>query len=324
MGRKAPSFIDTEENLGQILDRYGLRLKSYTRPTGGVINNNFIVDTTTGKFVLRASAYGARKDEDILYELRLIETLARRGAPVTRTLLNDSGKTLTHYTDRKGHAWQVIVMHFVKGRHLKANDLPLIDIVAETHAHLHLVARRYPTRESVEETVRGHLSWLDKEIERARPLFKKCGKDPALMEIYRTVREDLIATIPRIYTLPHGEVHLDYDSDNILVSGKRVAAVIDFDDIANAPFIWDIGNSLWWWLDNNPISKHERIIEKYVMAYSSVRRATRKEIELLPLFMRIRNISIVTFRSANFAHCVKPEQIDRWIAFEDRTRTMKI
>jgi len=62
------------------------------------------------------------------------------------------------------------------------------------------------------------------------------------------VTRDIKNNADEISCLPLGLVHLDYDSDNILIKGNKIAAILDFDDLSSQPFIADLGNSLWWWL----------------------------------------------------------------------------
>lgn len=325
MKAKEPVFPGTKANIRAACARYGIEPGSFERAKGGVINANYIIAAASGRYVLRASAHGMRTDEDIRYEIAFIEALRTRGVPAVRILPNTEGDPLTIHLDQNGVRWQVVMMEFVKGRHLRHTDTKLMDEVARTQARMHRIALKHVRpKHSVTEDLAERMEWFEREIPRGALLWRSFGAEQEVMKVYADVKADIKKAMPAIRALPHGECHLDYDSDNIMVSKGHIAAVIDFDDIENAPFIWDVGNSLWWWFNESTSRTHEHILETYLLGYTAERKLTRAELDMLPLFVRLRNIMILTFRSANHPHCVTARQLSKWIAFDKTWRGMRI
>ena len=210
--------------------------------------------------------------------------------PVVKVLKNQSGSYLTKFSNFSEKAWRVILMEYVKGEHLKSSQINLIPTFAKYQAKMHIVA------DSFERTKNNFLgkmvSWLENESKEALRNIDEAKLRREYASISAEILSEAKRRIKEINALPFGMVHLDYDSDNLIVSQKQIKAILDFDDISSQPFILDTANSLWWWLFFNPLKIHTKIISLYFKTYNKYRLLSKREKDFLPFFIRMRNITL--------------------------------
>ena len=86
-------------------------------------------------------------------------------------------------------------------------------------------------------------------------------------------------------SLPHGIIHNDIFPDNVFVKNNKIVGILDFNDATTAPFIFDIGIVINFWIRIKRFdSTQEReYIKIFLDAYESTRKLTSKEWELLDM-----------------------------------------
>ena len=204
------------EILAGFLARYDVgELVSVKGIAEGVENTNYLVDTTTGRFIL--TLYEKRVDGgDLPYFMALLDHLATRGCPVPPAI-----------KDRDGVAIQTL-----EGR--PACLIQFLPGVSVTHPT--------PTQALAAGTALGemHAALADFPLERAnsmgfatwQPLLDRCGRDldsiaPGLHHDLTVALADLAATWARD-PLPRSTIHADLFPDNVLMRGDTVGGLIDF------------------------------------------------------------------------------------------------
>ena len=204
------------EILAGFLTRYDVgELVSVKGIAEGVENTNYLVDTTTGRFIL--TLYEKRVDSgDLPYFMVLLDHLAARGCPVPPAI-----------KDRDGVAIQTL-----EGR--PACLIQFLPGVSVTHPT--------PTQALAAGTALGemHAALADFPLERAnsmgfatwQPLLDRCGGAldsiaPGLHHDMTVALADLAATWARD-PLPRSTIHADLFPDNVLMRGDTVGGLIDF------------------------------------------------------------------------------------------------
>lgn len=204
------------EILAGFLARYDVgELVSVKGIAEGVENTNYLVDTTTGRFIL--TLYEKRVDGgDLPYFMALLDHLATRGCPVPPAI-----------KDRDGVAIQTL-----EGR--PACLIQFLPGVSVTHPT--------PTQALAAGTALGemHAALADFPLERAnsmgfatwQSLLDRCGRDldsiaPGLHHDLTVALADLAATWARD-PLPRSTIHADLFPDNMLMRGDTVGGLIDF------------------------------------------------------------------------------------------------
>ena len=204
------------EALADFLTRFDVgELVSSKGIAEGVENTNYLVDTTTGRFIL--TLYEKRVDGgDLPYFMALLDHLAARGCPVPPAI-----------KDRDG-----VAIHTLAGRPAcLIKFLPGVSVSHPTPAQAHaaglaLGAMHMALRDFPQERVNamGFASW--------KPLLERCGSDldtiaPGLHHDLRFALADLAATWERD-PLPRSTIHADLFPDNVLMRGDKVGGLIDF------------------------------------------------------------------------------------------------
>lgn len=181
----------------------------------GVENTNYLVDTTTGRFIL--TLYEKRVDgDDLPFFLALLDHLAARGNPVPPAI-----------KDRDG-----VAIHTLEGR--PACLIQFLPGVSISHPT--------PAQASATGAAMGamHASLADFPLGRAntmgvdswRPLFDRCGRSldqiaPGLYDSLGFALDSVIARWPRD-SLDRSAIHADLFPDNVLMRGDAVSGLIDF------------------------------------------------------------------------------------------------
>ena len=180
----------------------------------GVENSNYLVDTTSGRFIL--TLYEKRVNAgDLPFFLAMLDHLAERGNLVPRAL-----------PDRKG-----VAIHQLEGR-----PACLIEFLAGVSVSHPTTAQALAAGAAMG---RMHDSLIDftpvrensMGVDTWRPLFERCGRDldgiaPGLYDEVGFALDRVLAAWPA--HLPTGTIHADLFPDNVLMLGDAVTGLIDF------------------------------------------------------------------------------------------------
>lgn len=270
-------FVPTDELLTQILAEYSIGPFTWHYATSGIENLTLILSTVQQNYVLRVYRQGKKTASEIHIELDFLAYLKAQGLPVVPPLKNRRGDVLTAIRD-KDRLWHCLLMPFINGSHPEAYTPELLDEMATIQGHLHLHGLCYSKVHEFSGTVHDLSCYYAPDFERAKyPAYHT-----AFLETAQAFRLD-------VARLPAALVHLDYDAENILVKGASVLAVLDFDDIAQAPLVACLGNTLW---DVFLATGSESALRDYLAVYSSIRSLSESESNTLPSVMLLRHYSI--------------------------------
>jgi len=180
----------------------------------GVENSNYLVDTTTGRFIL--TLYEKRVSaDDLPFFMGVLDHLAADGNPVPRALPDRSGT----------------LIHTLCGRPACLIEfLPGVSVSHPTPAQARAAGAAMGAM---------HESLAGVELERPntlgpegwQALLARCGRDLDAVEdgLFARVTQaadDVVAAWPR--DLPRAVIHADLFPDNVLMLGDRVSGLIDF------------------------------------------------------------------------------------------------
>ena len=105
-------------------------------------------------------------------------------------------------------------------------------------------------------------------------------------------------------SLPCGVIHNDIFPDNILIKDGFISGIIDFNDSSYAPFIFDLGIVINYWIriKNFSPETEKKYIEVFLTSYESIRKLSTIEKYLLDMgilkmalafiFLRINKFSV--------------------------------
>lgn len=203
------------EALAQFLARFDYgELVSAKGIAEGVENSNYLVDTTSGRFIL--TLYEKRVSaDDLPFFMAMLDHLAARGNLVPRALPDRDG-TVIHQLEGR----PACLIEFLSG----------VSVSHPTAAQAHAAGAAMG---------RMHAGLADFGLERPNTLgpdgwtglLARCGRD--LDSISAGLFERVSASLDRVVAawpadLPRAAIHADLFPDNVLMLGDRVTGLIDF------------------------------------------------------------------------------------------------
>jgi homoserine kinase type II len=259
------------EALAAFLTRYDVgELVSAKGIAEGVENSNYLVDTSTGRFIL--TLYEKRVSaEDLPFFLAMLDHLADRGVPVPRALKDRDGIAIQELEGRPA-----CLIEFLPGVSLShptpAQALAAGRAMAEMH-------RALADFTAVRPNALGPAGWP--------PLLARCGRDletitPGLEQRLNATLDDILARWPD--GLARSAIHADLFPDNVLMHGDRVTGLIDFYFACTDVRAYDLAVMHSAWAFDATGSKADPAVGRALVAgYETVQPLTPAERDALPV-----------------------------------------
>ena len=274
------------EDITTILAKYNLIPLHYEGIKDGILNTNYLVFTSKGKFVLRVleghRSYEAEKGElDFLLELNTI-------IPCSVPCSTVDGEVLIKYNGR-----MMSLFYFIEGEKLTEINENFLTQIGKLLGKMHLFSKNKVLNRKTRIDEKYYFSKINME---QVPITEEERKN--LLSLYEKI------SMIDFSSLPCGVIHNDIFPDNIFVKDGVVSGIIDFNDSTFAPFIFDLGIVINYWIriNNFPPEIEKRYVEIFLNSYESVRKLTPEEKSLLDMgilkmalafiFLRINKFSV--------------------------------
>lgn len=302
-------FSLNKKTLANLLEAYALKAHNYKLSKSGIENVTAFIETNKGNFVLRVYRMNKKPIQEIVYEVGFMNYLNKNRLPVPKVMLNLSNELVSFYKQRKV-VWHYILMERAPGTHLSHTQHSVIPQMAKFQALLHNKATGY-SKENKHglNTIGKAMRLFSSYCKTASNSINDKVLKKTFLEISKNVNSEFKNKKSWMVRLPTGLTHLDYDSDNILVEDNKIKGILDFDDLSYFPFIVDLANSIWWWTYMNEKVKPEQFISAYFKSYIKYRKLTKTELQMLTLFMRLRNLSVAAILENNN---IRKTSINEW------------
>lgn len=285
-GEMAVYTVLNIEDITTILAKYNLIPLHYEGIKDGILNTNYLVFTSKGKFVLRVleghRSYEAEKEElDFLLELNTI-------IPCSVPCSTVDGEVLIKYNGR-----MMSLFYFIEGEKLTEINENFLTQIGRLLGKMHLFSKNKVLNRKTRIDEKYYFSKINME---QVPITEEERKN--LLSLYEKI------SMIDFSSLPCGVIHNDIFPDNIFVKDGVVSGIIDFNDSTFAPFIFDLGIVINYWIriNNFPPKIEKRYVEIFLNSYESVRKLTPEEKSLLDMgilkmalafiFLRINKFSV--------------------------------
>lgn len=203
------------EEMAQFLTRYDAgELLSAKGIAEGVENSNYLLETSTDRFIL--TLYEKRVNEaDLPFFMDLLDHLSARGCPVPRFIADKEGRQLQQLAGRPA-----CLIEFLTGISVTEPTAAQSRSAGRALGEMHAAAADFTGGRKNALNLAG---WHD--------LADKCGDhfDEIQPGLSRRVADELAwldAAWPA--ALPHAVIHADLFPDNVLMHGDEVTGLIDF------------------------------------------------------------------------------------------------
>jgi homoserine kinase type II len=203
----------------------------------GVENSNYLVDTSSGRFIL--TLYEKRVDSaDLPFFLALLDHLAGKGLPVPRAIPDRAGRQIQQVASRPA-----CLIEFLPGVSVShptpAQAYATGAALGQMHAALADFGQERPN-------ALGLAGW--------RELAARCGPDLDHISagLGRRIADEL-AWLDQAWpaTLPRSVIHADLFPDNVLMQGDAVNGIIDFYFACSDVRAWDVAVTHASWCFEN-------------------------------------------------------------------------
>lgn len=300
------------EELARLIAHYDVgELVSAKGIAEGVSNSNWLIETTTGRFIL--TMYERRIElDDLPFFLSLLDHLAKSGCPVPATIHDRDGAA-----SRKIDGKAIALIEFLPG------VSPTVPTAAQAHAvgaalaQVHLAGQDFSATRRNDLTPRDTLAVLEKCGEAAL-----AGINPALPAMLDRARS-IVAEWPQ--DLPRSIIHSDLFPDNVLMRGDSVTALIDFYFAADDMMAYDLAVTHAAWSFGPRGRQFDPAIAHALLAgYKSVRQLEQRERDALPLLAQGACLRFVASRAEDWldtpagAQVVRKDPMDfvhRWNSY---------
>ncbi len=282
----------TTSDIAQVLSHYDLgNLASMIQASRGYVNETSIVQTAEQRVVVRRNHRGLNEAAQ-RYRHQLIARLHEHDFPTPRLIPTHEGDTLLI---ENGRSFEV--MPFIRGDDYNTQRPQQQYYVGVMLAQYHLIVKHMPpppdaarhrysphsmmglTEMLIKQDMMGDLtdmlSWYDLRAAKLRSRLSDSAYD----------------------ALPHVVIHGDIHRDNVLFSGDKVAALLDFDQVAWDTPVADLADALvafasvdkpktlGWGVFPGPLDAER--FDRVMAGYMSVAPLSAAEINALPILLEV-------------------------------------
>lgn len=302
------------EDLAQLLAEYDVgELVSAKGIAEGVSNSNWLIETTTGRFIL--TMYERRIDiRQLPFFLGLLDHLAAHGCAVPATIHDRSGAAF-----RKIKGKSVALIEFLPGVSPTRPTPAQARSVGEALARVHVASQDFLPKRENDLAPRHTAAILERWGEEAL-----ADIDPRLPSLIGQGRE-LVSNWPT--GLPRSIIHSDLFPDNVLMVGDKVSGMIDFYFAAHDVMAYDLAvTHAAWCFDQSGEKFDASVGNALIEGYDSIRSLDRQERDALPLLAQGACLRFVASRAEDWldtpagAQVLRKDPMDfvrRWNFYAD-------
>ena len=253
-------FILKNYNLGELKKIQGIKK--------GIENTNYLLITTTGKFIL--TLFEKRvKTKELPFFMDLMLSLNDRQILCPKPIKNKNKKTLFQIKKR-----QAAICSFVYGKEKANHTLSECQLIGKNIAKLHMVGRKIKLHRVNNLSIKSWIA-LNQSIK-----TKANKKIPNIYGFINTLLLDLKKKWPS--QLPTGIIHGDLFPDNIFFNKTKFAGFIDFYFSCSDFLIYDIAICINAMCFDKKIKFNKLKANALLKGYSSQRKISKKEFTALP------------------------------------------
>ena len=257
----------------------------------GVENSNFVLQTSTGTFIL--TLYEKRVARgDLPFFLNLMDHLAGKGIACPTPIHGRDSAALRELANRPA-----AIISFLAGLWVRKPRPAHCAQLGQAMAEMHIAGADFTMRRKNVLSVEGWRRLVEACVERADDV------SPGLANHLVDELAALDAGWPR--DLPAGIIHADLFPDNVFFIGEELSGFIDFYFACDDFLAYDLAICLNAWCFEPDISFNITKARALLAAYTAVRPLSAEELESLPLLARGAAFRFLLTRLYDWLHHVE-------------------
>ncbi len=274
----------TSEQLVAFLAPYCLgTLESFTGIAEGVSNSNYLLNLSTGKYIL--TLFEQRTNvEELPYFLALTAHFDARGIPCPSPVRLPDGTALGTLAGRPA-----VIVTFLPGKSVQHPDARLCGAAGRILADMHRWGLDFPLQRA---NRLGPDSWMQ---------FLTTGDDGGdMVRRARVACSAVLAHWPK--KLPQGAIHADFFPENVFFDDGKLCGVIDFYFACNDLLAYDLAIALNAWCADATGRIDPDRAGSMVRAYQAHRALTSDEIAAMPTLLAASALRFLATRQHDWTH----------------------
>jgi len=235
-------------------------------------NDVYEISTSSKRYILKIYGHHWRTENDIRYEVALIEHLARKGLRVAQAIAGISGQHVYAIPTPKGHQFSVMFEYADGQKPQPPFSNELYVAFGRAIAEMHKLSDDFVTEYNRKPLDLSAI--IESPIKLALPHIKNGDDRFFLQEIAQTITRKMNA-LP-LSDLDWGPIHGDATLDNLHVTSDNQILLYDFD--SGGPG-WRAADLQGWAYHNDPYTEKW---EAFKQGYASVRQLRPLDLEAAP------------------------------------------
>ena len=293
------TVLSSDALVSQVVARYDVGEVRWCRLHHPGMTDTYLLDTASGRYVLRGYRTGRRTDADVRYEIDALLHLHRAGVPVARPLADRDGTFMQVVQAPEGPR-QIVLFAYAAGvpngepPHRARSDYRYLYGRAVATVHAATDGFTSPHRRFAIDLA----ELIDRPMHHIRPLVEhRTEQWQYLVGLSRALHERA-EQLP-LAALETGFCHGDFNGGNCHVEGD-VLTLFDFDCCGPGWRAYDLAVFLWNdVLGGRPRNVAARSWREFLRGYREVRPIARADLEAVPLFVASRQIWMLGQLAAN-------------------------
>ncbi|WP_335951222.1 homoserine kinase [Acinetobacter beijerinckii] len=258
------------EEVQAFAEPYGLAVIDLIPIQGGIQNTNyFLVDQSQKQYVL--TVFEELDAEGAGELVPVLDCLGEADVPVAVPLKHQS-QAIHTIADKPAQ-----IAPRLMGEHPEEATLVQIQAIAQAQAKMHLALKDFPLERDFN---RNHQYWSD-VAEQLRPNMNE--DDQSLLD---QVFQQFAHITQQHPNRPMGFIHSDLFRDNTLFEGDQLKGILDFYELNQDEFLFDIAISINDFCTAYPQAHLDQAkVNAFLAAYQNIRQLTDDELACLNIFL---------------------------------------
>jgi len=268
------------------------RILTCQRARRGVVNTNFILKTSHGKYVLRQVSHTHHKtSRDLEFEIVYLDYLNHAGFPYSVPLPIATRKGSFFETVQGHYYW---LYKFLEGMVVERLNQSRLAQLAQMMARYHILIERSNLHNGKPASDPYDKAATLKEIEEYRNEILRENKPNRTEKTFLEESTRLIPILPGLDEVPQSNlalypIHRDLISENLIWKHGKLAGVIDFEHVSqtNDPVITDIAVTMRYCCRDKKV-RHQLDLEsarRFLQQYREYHPLSDEEVGLIPVLM---------------------------------------
>ncbi len=261
-----------------IREKYNTGNSTKCRILKAGINDTYLVEGESGKFVFRVYNYNWRTETEILEEIKLLTEFKNHNISVSYPITDHSGNFLQEFAAPEGTRFG-LMFSYAAGKKILNFNTEIHFHIGSLMARMHLVAEKLQLDRV---TYTGQVLVVDslKKLETFLP------ENTPETEFMLSTQSYLLSEIAGVKTeqIRHGAVHMDLWFDNLNISDSGEVTFFDFDFCGNGWLCMDLA---YYILQVHSTEKNEternQKVAAFLKGYESVTALTAEEKRIIPM-----------------------------------------